>query len=58
MTYKVKDVQYVAVAAAWGGGGWGFPHPTSAQYQRGNAGRIIVFRLDGGATPWASSSTR
>ncbi len=51
MTYRIKGVQYVAVAAAWGGGGWGFPHATSAQYQRGNAGRIIVFRLDGGATP-------
>jgi quinohemoprotein ethanol dehydrogenase len=51
MTYRIGGVQYVAVAAAWGGGGWGFPHKTGAQYQRGNAGRIIVFKLDGGATP-------
>jgi quinohemoprotein ethanol dehydrogenase len=51
MTYRIGGTQYVAVAAAWGGGGWGFPHKTGAQYQRGNAGRIIVFKLDGGATP-------
>jgi len=41
----------VAVMAAWGGGGWNFPHPESAAYQRGNDGRIIVFKLDGGPTP-------
>jgi quinohemoprotein ethanol dehydrogenase len=51
MTYRIAGVQYVAVAAAWGGGGWPFPHKTGAQYQRGNAGRILVFKLDGGATP-------
>jgi quinohemoprotein ethanol dehydrogenase len=51
MTYRIGATQYVAVAAAWGGGGWGFPHKTGAQYQRGNAGRILVFKLDGGATP-------
>ncbi|MDB5661718.1 MAG: quinohemoprotein alcohol dehydrogenase [Sphingomonas bacterium] len=51
MTYRIGGVQYVAIAAAWGGGGWGFPHKSSAQYQRGNDGRIIVFRLDGGKTP-------
>ena len=48
MTYKIGGVQYVAVAAAGGGGGWGRPHATSAQYLYGNAGRILVFRLDGG----------
>lgn len=51
MTYRIGGVQYVAVAAGWGGGGWGFPHKGSAQYERGNAGRVIVFRLDGGETP-------
>jgi len=51
MTYRIGGTQYVAVAAAWGGGGWGFPHKTGAQFQRGNAGRIIVFKLDGGASP-------
>ncbi len=51
MTYTVDGVQYVAVQAAWGGGGWFAPHPTSAAVKYGNAGRIIAFRLDGGATP-------
>jgi quinohemoprotein ethanol dehydrogenase len=51
MSYSVDGVQYVAIMAAWGGGGWSFVHPTSAAYQRGNEGRIIVFKLDGGATP-------
>ncbi|HEU0205044.1 MAG TPA: PQQ-dependent dehydrogenase, methanol/ethanol family [Burkholderiaceae bacterium] len=49
MTYKIGGVQYVAVAAARGGGGWGYTTPTSAQYKYGNAGRILVFKLDGGA---------
>jgi quinohemoprotein ethanol dehydrogenase len=51
MTYKVDGVQYVAVMAGWGGGGWFAPHPTSAVIKYGNAGRIIAFRLDGGKTP-------
>ena len=51
MTYTVNGVQYVAVMAAWGGGGWFAPHPTSAATKRGNQGRIIAFRLDGGAAP-------
>jgi quinohemoprotein ethanol dehydrogenase len=51
MTYTVDGVQYVAVMAAWGGGGWFAPHATSAAVKRGNQGRIIAFRLDGGAAP-------
>lgn len=51
MTYEIDGVQYVAVMAAWGGGGWSFPHPAAASYQRGNEGRILAFKLDGGATP-------
>jgi quinohemoprotein ethanol dehydrogenase len=51
MTYAIDGTQYIAVMAAWGGGGWNFPHPTSAAYQRGNAGRIMAFKLDGGPTP-------
>jgi len=51
MTYLIDGVQYVAVMAAWGGGGWNFPHPASAAYRRGNEGRIIAFKLDGGVTP-------
>jgi quinohemoprotein ethanol dehydrogenase len=51
MTYTVNGVQYVAVMAAWGGGGWFAPHATSAAVKRGNQGRIVAFRLDGGAVP-------
>src|SRR5690606_17674036 len=51
MTYTIDGVQYVAVMAAWGGGGWFAPHPTSAAVKYGNQGRIIVFRLDGTETP-------
>jgi quinohemoprotein ethanol dehydrogenase len=49
MAYKVDGVQYVAVAAGWGGGGWPYVPPYSAAYRYGNANRILVFRLDGGS---------
>ncbi len=48
MTYAVNGVQYVAVMAAWGGGGFPYVPPYAAAYQRGNAGRLLVFKLDGG----------
>jgi quinohemoprotein ethanol dehydrogenase len=48
MTYRVKGVQYVAVMAAWGGGGYAYVPPYSAAYQRGNQGRLLVFKLGGG----------
>ncbi len=52
MTYKVNGVQYVAVMAGYGGGVLFNPFPTeSAAYKFGNEGRIVAFRLDGGATP-------
>jgi quinohemoprotein ethanol dehydrogenase len=51
MTYRVDGVQYVAVMAAWGGGGFPYVPPYAAAYQRGNQGRIIAFRLGGGAVP-------
>jgi quinohemoprotein ethanol dehydrogenase len=51
MTYEIDGVQYVAVMASWGGGGWNFAHPRSAAYQRGNDGRILAFKLGGGPTP-------
>ena len=47
----IDGVQYVAVMAGWGGGGWFAPHDTSAVIRYGNANRIIAFRLDGGAVP-------
>jgi len=48
MSYRVGGVQYVAVMAAWGGGGYPFVPRYSAAYQRGNQGRILAFRLGGG----------
>ncbi|MEC3948091.1 outer membrane protein assembly factor BamB family protein [Sphingobium sp. HWE2-09] len=48
MTYRVKGVQYIAVAAGFGGGGWGYVPRYSAAYRNGNANRILVFKLDGG----------
>jgi quinohemoprotein ethanol dehydrogenase len=50
MTYRIGAVQYVAVMAGWGGGGWSIAHPEGAAWRYGNEGRIIVFRLDG-STP-------
>ena len=49
MTYRVKGVQYVAVMAAWGGGGFPYVPRYAAAYSRANLGRILVFRLGGGA---------
>ncbi len=51
MTYRVKGVQYVAVMAAWGGGGYAYVPPYSAAYKRGNQGRLLVFKLGGSPTP-------
>ena len=52
MTYRVGDVQYLAVMAGSGGGMMALPFPQdSAAYRYGNEGRIVAFRLDGGATP-------
>jgi len=51
MTYRVKGVQYIAVQTGWGGGGWGFVPPYAAAYAKGNANRLLVFRLGGGEVP-------
>jgi quinohemoprotein ethanol dehydrogenase len=51
MTYRVGGVQYVAVMAAWGGGGYPYVPRYSAAYRRGNEGRILVFKIGGGAVP-------
>jgi len=51
MTYKVDGVQYVAVQTGWGGGGWGFVPGYSAAYAKGNANRLLVFRIGGGEVP-------
>jgi quinohemoprotein ethanol dehydrogenase len=49
--YQVKGATYIAVLTGTGGGGWAVAHPESAAYRRGNVGRILAFRLDGGAVP-------
>ncbi|MDT0509130.1 PQQ-dependent dehydrogenase, methanol/ethanol family [Novosphingobium sp. MMS21-SN21R] len=49
MTYTVRGVQYVAVMAGWGGGGYPFVPRYSAAYTRGNMNRLLVFKLGGGA---------
>jgi quinohemoprotein ethanol dehydrogenase len=51
MTYTVNGAQYVAILAGSGGGGWTFWMPGNVATERGNDNRILVFRLDGGATP-------
>ncbi|QVM83576.1 PQQ-dependent dehydrogenase, methanol/ethanol family [Novosphingobium decolorationis] len=51
MTYRVDGVQYVAVQAGFGGGGWGFVPRYSAPYKYGNANRLLVFKIDGGEVP-------
>lgn len=51
MTYKVDGVQYIAVQTGWGGGGWGFVPPYAAAYAKGNANRLLVFKLGGGKVP-------
>lgn len=48
MTYTVRGVQYVAVMAGWGGGGYPFVPRYSAAYTRGNMNRLLVFKLGGG----------
>jgi quinohemoprotein ethanol dehydrogenase len=51
MTYRVKGVQYVAVMAAWGGGGFPYVPRYAAAYKKGNMGRLLVFKIGGGAVP-------
>lgn len=51
MTYELDGVQYLAVMAGFGGAlGGEFPEGTAA-YRYGNAGRLIVLRLNGGNIP-------
>ena len=51
MTYSLHGVQYVAILAGSGGGGWNLWMPGNVAAMRGNDNRILAFRLDGGATP-------
>ncbi|MFO7325013.1 MAG: PQQ-dependent dehydrogenase, methanol/ethanol family [Pseudomonadota bacterium] len=51
MSYTVDGVQYIAVLAGTGGGGWTMWTPDKVASRRGNDNRILVFRLDGGEVP-------
>jgi quinohemoprotein ethanol dehydrogenase len=51
MTYRVKGVQYVAVMAAWGGGGFPYVPHYAAAYKKGNQGRLLVVKIGGGSVP-------
>ena len=51
-TYTVDGVQYIAILAGSGGGGWNMLDAArTSPASKGNANRILAFRLDGGATP-------
>jgi quinohemoprotein ethanol dehydrogenase len=51
-TYMVGGEQYVALMAGYGGGILFMPFPRdSAAQRRGNAGRIVAFKLGGGEIP-------
>ena len=51
MSYEIDGVQYVVVAAGYGGAinSWFRVGSAGRRYQ--NYGRVLAFRLDGGATP-------
>ncbi len=51
MTYTVNGDQYVAIMAGTGGALGQVHPPGSAAYRYGNKGRIIAFKLGGGAVP-------
>ena len=50
-TYTVDGVQYIALLAGSGGGGWNIWSPGNIASVKGNGNRILAFRLDGGAVP-------
>lgn len=51
MTYELDGTQYVAVMAGFGGALGGMQPEGTAAHRYGNAGRIVAFKLDGGAVP-------
>lgn len=52
MTYSVGGEQYIAVMAGYGGGTLFLPFPADGAARKyGNAGRIVAFKLGGGAVP-------
>ncbi|MBL4639729.1 MAG: PQQ-dependent dehydrogenase, methanol/ethanol family, partial [Kordiimonadaceae bacterium] len=51
MTYSIDGEQYVAVMAGYGGGPFAYFPVGSAVEKYGNDGRLLVFKLGGGAVP-------
>lgn len=51
MTYSIDGDQYVAIMAGLGGAFGRTSLPGTAAYRYGNRGRIVAFRLGGGAVP-------
>jgi quinohemoprotein ethanol dehydrogenase len=51
MTYTIDGVQYIAILAGSGGGGWSSWLPQNIAFKKGNANRILAFKLEGGVTP-------
>jgi quinohemoprotein ethanol dehydrogenase len=51
MTYRIDGVQYIAVMAGYGGGPFGYFPVGSAVEKYGNEGRLLAFKLGGGAVP-------
>ena len=51
MTYEVGGIQFVAVQAGWGGGGWSFVPHYAAAYRNSNANRLLVFKVGGRDVP-------
>lgn len=51
MTYSVQGEQYVAIITGIGGGNGNEYLPGMAAYTYGNRGRVVAFKLGGGAVP-------
>lgn len=51
ITYELDGEQYIAVLAGFGGALAPFYPPGSAPYRHQNYGRLLAFKLGGGATP-------
>lgn len=51
MTYAIDGEQYVAILTGTGGGNGNDYVPGMAAYDYGNAGRLVSFKLGGGAVP-------
>jgi quinohemoprotein ethanol dehydrogenase len=51
ISYSVDGEQFIAVMAGAGGSGWWRYPKSSAPYRYGNDGRIVAFKLGGGAVP-------